>query len=621
VRPRTNCIRPEGWIYSGRSKSKKRIREITVIKADPQTKKSSKAAPSVIDLRREIGDLGWEFGAPLEPQAVMDAIVDRLVKRYGVGNASLWLLGKAAPNLQLAASAGLPKLPPGFTEASLKNSLLGKAAREQLPQMLEAEAAQGDELSAWAKENQLVFVAAYPLVEDSKVKGVLLVACAKTPPGKRLVVFQLHAWFASVALRDAELRSSEQQTLSKLQFLMEATKALASTLDLGELLGRILEVAKAQADAERGTLFLVDEKSEEIWSLIAHGMEKREIRLPLGRGIAGYVAQSGEILNIPDAYADPRFNRDVDAQTGYRTRNILCLPIRNKSGKIIAALQLLNKRSGGFTSEDVDFLLTLSDHMALALENAQLHRALLEKERLEREMALARDIQRSLLPEGAPLVPGFDIAVTNEPCYEVGGDYYDFLTLGPDSLLVVVADVEGKGISSAMIMSNLQATLRALALNLHSLSSFAESLNHMMLAGTRGGKYFTMFLGLIDVQRQALDYINCGHVPPVIVRIEGEDVNLTEGGMVVGLIDNVRYQQGQVKFQTGDVLVLCTDGITESMDEQQEEYGTERLVNCVRGAMTQNAAEIVTTVNADVARFSVRGTHLDDKVLIAVKVT
>ena len=159
-----------------------------MIKADPQTKKSSKTAPSAIDLRREIADLGREFGAPLEPQAVMDAIVDRLVKRYGVGSASLWLLGEAAPNLQLGASAGTAKLPPSFKEASLKNSLLGKAVREQLPQVLEAEAAQGDELSAWAKENQFAFVAAYPLAEDSKVKGVLLVACAKTPPGTRRVV-------------------------------------------------------------------------------------------------------------------------------------------------------------------------------------------------------------------------------------------------------------------------------------------------------------------------------------------------------------------------------------------------------------------------------------------------
>lgn len=418
-----------------------------------------------------------------------------------------------------------------------------------------------------------------------------------------------------------ELRRTVEDLSRKLHFLMEATKALASTLDLGELLGRILEVAKTQADAERGTLFLVDEKTEEIWSLIAHGLEKREIRLPLGRGIAGHVAKSGEILNIPDAYADPRFNRDVDAQTGYRTRNILCLPIRNKRGKIIAALQLLNKRCGGFAAEDVDFLLTLSEHMALALENAQLHRALLEKERLEREMALARDIQRNLLPETPPLLPGFDIALMNEPCYAVGGDYYDFLPLGSDALLVVIADVEGKGLSSAMIMSNIQATLRALVPNLHSLEHLAESLNHMILAGTRGGKYLTMFLGRIDIPRKVIDYINCGHVPPVIVRAEGETVNLTEGGMVVGLFDNVRYKSGQFKFQAGDVLVLCTDGITESMDEAQEEYGMERLAGCVRGAITHSAAEIVNAVNTDVGAYSRMGTHLDDKVMIAVKVT
>ena len=135
-----------------------------MIKADLQTKKSSKTAPSAIDLRREIAELSREFAAPREPQAVIDAIVDRLVKSYGVGSASIWQLGEAGSNLQLGACAGLPKLPPSFEEASLKNSLLGKAVREPLPQVLEAEAAQGDELSAWAKENQFGFVAAYPLV-------------------------------------------------------------------------------------------------------------------------------------------------------------------------------------------------------------------------------------------------------------------------------------------------------------------------------------------------------------------------------------------------------------------------------------------------------------------------
>jgi serine phosphatase RsbU (regulator of sigma subunit) len=571
-------------------------------------------------LRQEIEDLGREFNAPQDPQTVMEAIVAWLVQRHGVGSASIWQAAEGSAELRLGACAPPAQRPPALPPEALENSLLGRALRTRLPQVMVAEKSTSDALSTWAQANQFGFMAAYPMVEAERVKGVLLVACEETPPSTRLVVFQLHASFASVALRDAELLATGQQTAAKLRFLMDATKALASTIDLGELLGRILDVAKTQADAERGTLFLVDEKTNEIWSLIAQGLETKEIRLPLGTGIAGHVAQSGEILNIPDAYADPRFNREVDARTGYHTRNILCLPIRNKAGKIIAALQLLNKRIGSFTSEDLDFLLTLSEHMALALENAQLHRALLVKERLEREMVLARDIQLSLLPEEAPRVPGFDIAVTNEPCYDVGGDYYDFLTLGSNTLLVVIADVEGKGISSAMVMSNLQATLRALAMHLSSVTNLAESLNHMILAGTRGGKYLTMFLGLIDIPGKTIEYVNCGHVPPIVVRAAGETADLKEGGMVVGLFDNVRYKSGQFKFEPGDVLALCTDGITESMDELQEEYGSERLTQCIGGAIHQTATEIVNAVNADVTVFSRKGTHLDDKVMIAVKV-
>jgi len=166
----------------------------------------------------------------------------------------------------------------------------------------------------------------------------------------------VHARLVSTALRDSELLTSTRLSLNKLSVLIEATKALSSTLDLAELLGRILDVAKGQAEAERGTLFLVDDQTSEIWSLIAHGLEKQEIRLPLGVGIAGHVAVTGEIVNIPDAYADPRFNPEVDKRTGYHTRNILCLPIRNKNSKIIAALQLLNKKDGPFSNENTEFL-------------------------------------------------------------------------------------------------------------------------------------------------------------------------------------------------------------------------------------------------------------------------
>lgn len=572
------------------------------------------------NLIEEVEDLGRELSGAVGPKEVIYSLALRLVERYGVSACGIWMVNEADGALELDAEAGKPSLPPALKKAAIDRGILGKAIQHGLPQILSKKDRSRDELTEWAKKHKLSLLAAYPLLNDSKVLGVLLVACAKALGEPLLSLFRLHARLASVALRDAQLISSTQRTLNKLSFLVGASKALNSTLDLSELLSRILDVAKTQVEAERGTIFLVDEKAGEIWSLIAHGIEKEEIRLPIGRGIAGHVAKTGEIVNIPDAYQDPRFTPEVDKRTGYRTRTILCLPIRNKAGKIIAALQLLNKKHGPFTEDDTDFLLTLSTHMALALENAQLHRALLEKERMEKELALARGIQRGLLPDKAPFVEGFDIAVLNEPCYEVGGDYYDFLSLGANTLLVVIADVEGKGVSSALVMSNLQATLRALVLHLHSLNEVAEGLNQMILTDTRAQKFLSIFLGLIDLRRKSIHYINCGHVPPIIVSPSHDDIELREGGVVIGLFENAQYERGQAKFRPGDVLVLCTDGITESMDAQHEEYGIHRLIRCVRESAHKKAADLVTAVSADVERFSREGTHVDDKVMIAIKV-
>jgi sigma-B regulation protein RsbU (phosphoserine phosphatase) len=573
-----------------------------------------------MNLIKEIDDLSSIFRTPLEPQGVIEALVTRFTDRHGMAAAGVWRLDAGQSQFSLAAFAGGPRFPASVDKISASHSLLGRNAQGKMPQEYSGSAADGDELALWAEENHFRFLTAYPLADESKTFGVLLLAAPQSPDEPLLALFRLHAHLASAVLRDAELFLGMQHNLDRLQSMVEASKVFNSTLDLSEVLSKILEVAKRLTKAERGTLFLVDEKADEIWSLIAQGMEEQEIRLPRGRGIAGHVALTGEIINIPDAYADNRFDPKVDKRTGFRTRNILTLPIRNKAAKIIAALQLLNKAGGNFTDDDTDVLLTLSGQMAMSLENAQLHHDLLEKERLEREMAMARGIQRSLLPETSPVIPGFDIAVLNEPCFEVGGDYYDFLSLGPSTLLVVIADVEGKGISSAMVMSNLQATLRALVLHLHSLNDIAESVNRMILHDTRGEKYMTMFMGLIDLRRKAIHYINCGHVPPVILRPGSEPIELTEGGMVIGLFENVQFDRGHVKFQTGDVLLLCTDGITEAMDAQSEEFGSERLIASASQVTEKKAKEIVLKVCDDVNLYSKGGTHMDDKVMLAIKV-
>ena len=427
---------------------------------------------------------------------------------------------------------------------------------------------------------------------------------------------------ATVAKTQVPSPEQAQKTITQLSRLFEATLLLNSTLDLAELLDRILQIARSECHADRGTVFLADTKKKELWSIVASGLDHQEIRVPYGRGVAGRVAETGEIISVEDAYTLDYFDRSFDQKFGYRTRSLLCLPVRHKTGEIVGVIQLLNQVHGRFEREDEDFLTKLSAHMAMALENARLHREVVEKQRLEREVALAQDIQRSLLPDAPPVVPGYDIAVVNHMCYEVGGDYYDFLNLGPQSLLLVVADVEGKGVSSAMVMSNLQATLRALVMHLHSLEVLALSLNEMIYNDTRSKKFLSIFLGLVDTRRNGLHYINGGHVPPILIDGKtGQYKLLEEGGTVIGLFPTAEYSRGSARLRPGDILVCCTDGIVESMDAKDDEFGTDRLAASILKNRHKPAQEIVDSVLADVEEFSRDGSHVDDKVLMVLKVS
>jgi sigma-B regulation protein RsbU (phosphoserine phosphatase) len=427
---------------------------------------------------------------------------------------------------------------------------------------------------------------------------------------------------ASAAKTQLPSPEQAQKSITQLSRLFEATLLLNSTLDLAELLDRILQIARTECHADRGTVFLADSRNKELWSIVASGLDHQEIRVPFGRGVAGRVVQTGEIINVENAYTLEYFDRSFDQKFGYRTRSLLCQPIRHKTGEVVGVIQLLNQVHGRFEREDEDFLTKLSAHMAMALENARLHREVVEKQRLEREVALAQDIQRSLLPDAPPIVPGYDIAVVNQMCYEVGGDYYDFLNLGPQSLLLVVADVEGKGVSSAMVMSNLQATLRALVMHLHSLEVLTLSLNEMIYNDTRSKKFLSIFLGLVDTRRNGLHYINGGHVPPILIDGEtGEYKLLEEGGTVIGLFPSAEYSRGSARLKPGDILVCCTDGIVESMNLKDEEYGAERLAASILKNRHKPAQEIVDSVLADVDAFSRGGSHVDDKVLMVLKVS
>ena len=210
------------------------------------------------------------------------------------------------------------------------------------------------------------------VIENGKVSfNLLKELCGRIRSANENVVKQLEEQHASIQAR-----------VSKLQRLIEASKSINSTLDIDKLLGLILDSSTKSIDADRGTLYLVDEIKKELWSKVLQGDNMVEIRLPIGRGIAGHVAATGEIVNIPDAYNDPRFNPEIDKKTGYHTNTMLCMPMKNKDGKIIGVFQLLNKKVGVFAEDDIQFIDALSSHASVAIENARLAQEMVSSERM-----------------------------------------------------------------------------------------------------------------------------------------------------------------------------------------------------------------------------------------------
>lgn len=549
-----------------------------------------------------------------DPNVLVSELTQSLLDHFDAVLAEVWTRDASNHGLsRQSARVRSGEAPPADRTLGRQFAALSKPVSSELEDA-------GEEFLQWARKNGVKYLLAHPLHVGDRPTGLLAVYCKAPLPPEAPAWAQIYAAMTAATLDSARVLNESRKAITQLQFMVEASQVLNSTLDLGELLDLILNLACKETSADRGSVFLVDRERREIWTIVAHGLEEQEIRLAFGQGVAGHVADTGQTLNVADAYSSPYFERSFDEKFRYRTRTLLCTPIRNRTGDIVGILQLLNKRDGLFTREDEEFLNALSVHMALALENARLHRELLEKQRLERELALARGIQRRLLPDAPPVVPGYDIAVLNEPSYEVGGDYYDFLTLGPNTLLLVVADVEGKGVSSALVMSNLQATLRALVMHLHSLEVITLSLNEMILTDTRSEKFMSIFLGLVDTRRCGLHYINAGHIPPMLVRADGDVVALEEGGMVIGLFNAVEYKRGSLKLTPGDVLLCCTDGIVEASNVQHEEFGMQRLIEMVKAHRRLSAQEMVNEIGRQVSDYARGGSHKDDKVLMVVKV-
>ena len=410
-----------------------------------------------------------------------------------------------------------------------------------------------------------------------------------------------------------------QRRIENLTALLEVSKQLGAGIELVPLLERIEQATRRVLDCERASVFLYDACADELYSEVATGGV--EIRFSAKVGIAGHAAQTRKVLNVPDAYADPRFNAEVDRKTGFQTRNLLAFCLTGYDGRMVGVLQALNKQRGSFTAADEELAAALSSLAGVAVQRQMLLDEYAEKQRLQRDLAVARDIQQSLLPKSDPHVAGYDVAGWNKPADETGGDCYDFLELSDGRWGLLLADAAGHGIGPALIVSQCRSLLRALISSINDLPEAMQRTNELLGRDLSGGRFVTTFLGILDPEDHRVHYVSAGHGPLLHFKPgAGQAIEIPASTLPLGILPELdAAAPAPIRLDPGDTLLLVTDGFSEWLNPEEEQFGTARIFDLVRARPEASSAEIIDLLHGAVVRFG-RGTpQTDDLTAIAIK--
>ena len=422
---------------------------------------------------------------------------------------------------------------------------------------------------------------------------------------------------------DLELNSKRmRQMISEITTLHEITRALDSGKNLDALLFYIMEKCKLLMNAEATSLMLAIPETKELEFKIVLGPKSEEVkpfRLPIGKGISGWVAKTGKPVLIPDAYADDRFDPSFDKRSGFVTRSMLCVPMiyNNKTIGVMTVINRLDQFS--FTENDQILLTIFASQAALAIENAKLLLDVIEKERLQKELQVAAEIQNLLIPQKLPKIKNMDISATYLPCLEISGDFYNIIPLGNKRFAFVVADVSGKGIPAAMVVSNMQATLRAYLEQGDDLLNIVSKLNSCIIDQTTDDRYITFFIGIYDENDMTFEYINAGHNPPLHYTKTKNIEKLRTGGIFIGFLP-FEYKLDRIQLNSGDILVLYTDGLVEAMNTKEEEFSEDSVINIIKKQSTSSSRIIQKSLIDGVKKHIGNKKLEDDFTLVVAKI-
>lgn len=420
----------------------------------------------------------------------------------------------------------------------------------------------------------------------------------------------------AVAVDNASLiRAMKREALEK-DLLYEIGKKLSSPLEIEELLTETLELLKKVVEYSAGGVFLIDSGDSTIGSIATVGYSRDEddrLQLKIGQGLIGSVATTGEAVIVPNVLEDPRYVNANDA-----TRSEIVVPIR-LDNRVIGVFNLESERANAYTRHDLNLLEAFASQAAVSIERARLHHRLLTSRALEQQLQIARDIQRTFLPDHDPRVPGYDISGMNVSSGQVGGDYYDFIQIVDHQLGIAIGDVSGKGIPASLIMASFRASLIAEIRNNYSIRTICSKVNNLMEESIQPGMYVTAVYGVLDSRNHIFTFSNCGHNLPILLRASGKVEFLREGGPIFGITKDATYEERPVFLFPNDMILLYTDGVVEVFDENDTEFTMDALIKVLQDNRKKTAAEISKVIHEVVKNYAREDQLFDDITMIVIK--
>jgi sigma-B regulation protein RsbU (phosphoserine phosphatase) len=411
-----------------------------------------------------------------------------------------------------------------------------------------------------------------------------------------------------------------QKDQKMIEVLGAVSQALIYHMPLDKLLNHIMDVLLQHLAMDRGVLMLKNESTQELEPKVVRVQSGalRTLNIAISQTIVRTALEKNSAILISDIQSDEHLRAQASVVQA-QIHSAMCVPLWNNQD--IIGLIYCDRASllEQFTEDDLRLLTLLANLAAVKIENARLYEESLKMIQIERELALAVQIQKNFLPREDPAFEPFDVSGGTRACYHVGGDYYDYIPIDEDRLGVVIADVAGVGVSAALLMASLRGALHEKFPATVDLSDLVAKLNDFVYTSSDSHCFISFFLGVIDRRKDELTFVNAGHNPPILIDAKGRSSTLESTGLCLGMFPAQAYGERTVALKPCDVLCLYTDGIVESRKDKEEEFGDARLVVRIKESGSLSAGEIRDKIYEDVFSFTGCAEAGDDMTLVIVK--